>query len=221
MRIFWVLVIMFLLDGCSKEKPVAIKANAITQSAVVSAPVIIEKMEPESFYRVAIGTTLPESAPLAQPRTNFRRYVQTYDCPQTTLQVHGTKCLDENNCAGLANMTDSEQITFVNKGKTTQTIELSKQFPHSNRVDPLRVYALSEVFCLANNKIAVVYSGGGNCDSVCEVGVYYEFTQQDEILGTVRNNWNDKTEKHFSVDEQAQHTQWLDAEVVEPPVTTP
>ena len=120
-------------------------------------------------------------------------YENTYECPNAIVHITGKRCMSEDTCPTVS-FTQSEQAELATRiGKRFPIPPLTESFPKSKRIlwdegtveNPQpRIYSIEKVTCL-QNKIGVLYGGGGNCSSGCENYVAYTISQEKGVVRAI------------------------------------
>lgn len=143
-----------------------------------------------------------------------RHYLRTFDCGSVRIEVRGAQCRNEDDCPALSGVSE-ETVVLEAHGRTWALPPVAERFRSASaHVDPRRLYIVSAVACGAGHEVTVLYWGGGNCSSVCEVAVRYASRPNGggwrTILLPRSRDWQIGSVRLFQADDRASHTVWLD-----------
>ncbi len=145
--------------------------------------------------------------------TDARRYEKSFDCGFVQIQAKGAECVSEVDCPSLSYVTH-EDMSYRSKSKAHPLPALTKQLPHGKEIlhEPDRIYRISQLKCQEGQNVAVLFWGGGNCRSGCEVMVSYSATTGRLVPQRIlKGSWDlVPFVKHYSTNDNAAVTKWID-----------
>jgi len=124
----------------------------------------------------------------------FIPYENTYKCSAAVVHTTGARCESEDICQTVSPIQSEKAELMTQSGKKFLIPPLVESFPKSKSIlrdegttrgPQPRMYGIEKVTCLGNDKIGVLYTGGGNCKLGCENYVIYTINQDEGVTNAL------------------------------------